>query len=44
VLGNAAVCGVVADPHDRYGARIVWLASLASLMVVVRATRPPKFD
>jgi hypothetical protein len=44
VLGNAAVCGVFSDPHDRYGARIVWLASLTCLMVAVRATRPQKFD
>jgi hypothetical protein len=44
VLGNAAVCGVFADPHDRYGARIVWLASLAGVMVIVRAARPSKLD
>ncbi|MDI3468330.1 MAG: hypothetical protein OJF62_000393 [Pseudolabrys sp.] len=44
VLGNAAVCGIVADPHDRYGARIVWLASLTVAMVILHATRPPKFD
>ncbi len=29
ILGNAVVCGVFANPHDRYGARIVWLATLA---------------
>ena len=29
ILGNAMVCGVFANPHDRYGARIVWLATLA---------------
>ncbi len=29
LLGNAAVCGVVAGPNDRYQARIVWLAPLA---------------
>jgi len=28
ILGNAVVCGVFANPHDRYGARIVWLATL----------------
>ncbi len=26
LLANAFVCGDVADPHDRYGARMVWLA------------------
>jgi hypothetical protein len=29
LLGNAAVCGVVASPNDRYQARLVWLAPLA---------------
>ena len=27
LLGNAFVCGVLANPHDRYGARMVWLAA-----------------
>lgn len=29
LLGNAAVCGVVAGSNDRYQARLVWLAPLA---------------
>ena len=24
LLGNAVVCGVLASPHDRYGARVAW--------------------
>jgi hypothetical protein len=44
VFANAAVCGVFSNPHDRYGARIVWLASLTVLMAVLAATRPTKFD
>ena len=28
LLANAVVCGVFANPHDRYGARLVWLAPL----------------
>jgi hypothetical protein len=28
LLANAVVCGVFANPHDRYGARMVWLAPL----------------
>jgi hypothetical protein len=28
LLGNAVVCGVFSNPHDRYGARLVWLAPL----------------
>ena len=44
VLANAAVCGVFSNPHDRYGARIVWLASLTVLLAVLTALRPAKFD
>jgi hypothetical protein len=44
VLANAAVCGVFSNPHDRYGARIVWLASLTVLLAILAAVRPPKFD
>jgi hypothetical protein len=28
ILANAAILGPLSNPHDRYGARIVWLASL----------------
>ena len=28
LLANAVVCGVFANPHDRYGARLIWLAPL----------------
>jgi hypothetical protein len=27
LLGNAVICGVISGPHDRYGARLVWLAT-----------------
>jgi hypothetical protein len=30
------VCGVFANPHDRYGARLVWIAPL---IVIVAACR-----
>jgi hypothetical protein len=33
ILANAAVCGALSNPHDRYGARIVWLATLVVLML-----------
>jgi len=33
ILGNAVVCGVLANPHDRYGARMVWIATLVVAMV-----------
>jgi hypothetical protein len=32
VLGNAVVCGVFSNPHDRYGARVVWLATFAVIL------------
>jgi hypothetical protein len=28
LLANAAVCGIFANPHDRYGARLIWIATL----------------
>jgi hypothetical protein len=28
-IGNAAICGVLSNPHDRYQNRLVWLASFA---------------
>ena len=37
LLANAFVCGVLSNPHDRYGARLVWIAPL----VVDAAALPP---
>ena len=34
VLGNAVICGVISGPHDRYGARLAWLATFAVLVAV----------
>ncbi len=44
ILANAAVFGTLATAHNRYGARMVWIAVLAVLitlarMALVRATR-----
>ena len=36
LLGNAFVCGVISGPHDRYGARMVWIATLVVLIAGVR--------
>jgi hypothetical protein len=36
LLGNAVVCGVISGPHDRYGARLVWVATFTALIAVVR--------
>jgi hypothetical protein len=33
ILANAAACGALSNPHDRYGARIVWLATFVVLLV-----------
>jgi len=32
LLANAFVCGALSNPHDRYGARMVWLAVFALLL------------
>jgi hypothetical protein len=33
ILANAAVCGALSNPNDRYGARMVWLATLVVLLI-----------
>jgi hypothetical protein len=35
LVANAFVCGALSNPHDRYGARVVWLASLVVLLALV---------
>jgi len=35
LLANAFVCGALANPHDRYGARLIWLAPLIMMLVAV---------
>jgi hypothetical protein len=37
LLANAAVCGIFSYAHDRYGARIVWVALLFVAIAVARA-------
>src|SRR5256885_16694901 len=36
ILGNAIVCAVISGPHDRYGARIAWVATFVVLIAAVR--------
>ena len=36
LLGNAMVCGVISGPHDRYGARMAWIATLVVLLAAAR--------
>jgi hypothetical protein len=33
LFGNALICGVLSGPHDRYGARMVWIATLVIAMI-----------
>jgi hypothetical protein len=39
VLANAFVCGALSNPHDRYGARIVWIALFVALIALIRISR-----
>ena len=36
LLSNAFVCGVLSNPHDRYGARLAWLPPLLVLLTLWR--------
>jgi hypothetical protein len=36
LLANAAVCGILSNPHDRYGARVVWLAVLVAALAAAQ--------
>jgi hypothetical protein len=36
LLANAFVCGALSNPHDRYGARMVWIATLFVAVAIAR--------
>ena len=36
LLGNAFICAVISGPHDRYGARVAWLATTVVLIAAIR--------
>jgi len=40
LLANAFVCGALSNPHDRYSARMVWLASFVVLLALIRLAAP----
>lgn len=44
LAGNAAICGALSNPHDRYQSRLVWLAPFALVLIVgdwpISALRP----
>ncbi len=41
LIGNAAICGVFSNPHDRYQSRLAFLAPF-SLAIAWLSRRPPK--
>ena len=36
LMANAFVCGALSNPHDRYGARMVWLAVFAIMLAIAQ--------
>jgi len=36
LLANAFICGALSNPHDRYGARLIWIAALACIITFLR--------
>ncbi len=44
LLGNAAICGVLSNPHDRYMSRMIWLASFAVVLVEAGRWRTARAD
>ncbi len=36
ILGNAFICAAISGPHDRYGARMAWLATMVMLIAAIR--------
>lgn len=44
LLANAFVCGVFANPHDRYGARIVWLAGFTAAVAFLQIVESLRRD
>jgi MFS family permease len=39
LLANAFVCGALSGPHDRYGARIAWIATFTVVIAALQAIR-----
>ena len=42
LLANAFVCGALSNPHDRYGARMIWLAIFVVALSLARGCRPTR--
>ena len=41
LLGNAVFCGIISNPHDRYGSRMVWIAVFAVGLAICRGCALP---
>lgn len=41
LLGNALICGVISGPHDRYGARMAWIATFTVLIAAAKLFGEP---
>ena len=39
IVANAFACGALSGPHDRYGARVAWLATLAVGIALLSAIK-----
>jgi hypothetical protein len=39
LLANAFVCGALSGPHDRYGARMAWIATLLVIVALAQAAQ-----
>ncbi len=37
VVGNAAICGILAGPYDRFGGRVAWVLPLLAIAMAVAA-------
>lgn len=40
LLANAFICGALSNPHDRYGARLVWIAVFTCIITFLRLASP----
>ena len=43
LLANAFACGALSNPHDRYGSRMAWLATLIVLLATLRMWKDQRY-
>jgi hypothetical protein len=44
ILGNATICGVLSNPVDRYGSRMVWIGVFGTMILLARPFYTPPLD